>query len=478
MSAISRRDLLKAGTAAAAWPARAAAGRPNILIVVCDQMCIDAISAHRAQYPDRQWAAHWVTTPNLDRLITRGVSFTQSHSENPVCCPARSAIFTGRWSVETGVIQNNIGIDRNVPNMGQWFEQNSDYERVYCGKWHIGGQWNYPLVSGNRKIPGFDTMPVGNEVTGGVSDYEVSSSVEAYIRNHRGPRPFLMVAGLLNPHDICFWPRLVRNDEIFQLGDKLPPLPPNHLLNPRVPFAMGNAGRFTDAGWRYYIHDYARMIEKLDGDVGRMLNAVEERGGDTLMIFTGDHGEGLGRHGRLQKWFPFDSALKVPFIASWPGHFRQGVVDTSHLVSGVDIMPTVCDYAGIQAPPHARGQSLRPLVEGRGTPWRDSVFAELQLTTHIVRTGRYKYVKFYKSTRDFEKPFLTDSGEASIFDPARVNRFQVHDYCMFYDMEKDPWEMNNLADDPAFAGEIRAHDKLLREQYEARILAGRHYDRN
>ncbi|MCL4401964.1 MAG: hypothetical protein M1436_04770, partial [Acidobacteria bacterium] len=109
---------------------------------------------------------------------------------------------------------------------------------------------------------------------------------------------------------------------------------------------------------------------------------------------------------------------------------------------------------------------------------RDSVFAELQFTTYIVRTARYKYVKFYKSSGNFEKPFLTDSGEATAFDPARTTRLQVHDYGRAHDMEKDPWELNNLAEDPAFAGEIRAHDKLLGEQYEARILPGRHYDRN
>lgn len=477
MTSLTRRALLQA-TAGAAIVRSALAARPNILIVICDQLSIDAVSAYRAQYSNPAWGAHWVHTPNLDRLASRGVSFLQSHSENPVCCPARSAVFTGRWSVETGVIQNSIGIDKNVPNMGQWFEANSDYERVYAGKWHIGGRWTYPSISGNRKIPGFETMPVGNEHTGDFSDYQVSSCVEAFIRNHRSRRPFLIVAGLMNPHDICFWPRVVPKDDVFRLGDKLPPLPPNHRVDPPVPIVRGNADRMTETQWRYYMYDYFRMVEKLDGDVGRMMNAVEARGDDTIIIVTSDHGEGLGRHGRVQKWFMFDSALKVPLIVSWPGHTREGVIDSAHLVSGVDIMPTVCDYAGLAPPLHMRGRSLRTVLEGKRTEWRDSVFAELRLTTHIVRTLQYKYVKFYRSSGNFERPFLTASGQPSVFVQGRGSDYRVHAYRMLYDVQKDPWEMHNLAEDTRYDAELRAHEQLLRDEYESRLIPGQHYDRN
>lgn len=475
---LTRRSF--AGAAGAAMrPAAAAAKKPNVLLIVCDQLSIDAIRAHRRQYPDAAWGAHWVNTPNLDRLAAQGVSFLQSHSENPVCCPARSAIFTGRWSAETGVIINNIGIDREVPNMGQWLEAHASYDRVYCGKWHIGGKWNYPTVSGNRKIPGFETMPVGNDNTGDISDYQVSSSVEAYIRNHGGPNPFLIVAGLMNPHDICFWPRIVPKEDIYGLGASLPPLPPNHRIDHPVPITRGDAGRMTEMQWRYYLYEYMRMVEKLDADVGRMMRAVESRRDDTLVIFTGDHGDGLGRHGHVQKWFPYDSALKVPLIVSCPGRVRPGALDAASLVSGVDILPTICDYAGIPAPPHARGRSLRPILENAGgAPWRDRLFAEMQMTTHLVRTARYKYAKFYKKSGDFEKPFLSSAGEPAVYSPARAAEYHVHDYRLLFDMQEDPWEMRNLAAESRYAGVLAEHDRMLRQDFEAKIIPGRHYDRN
>ena len=145
-------------------------------------------------------------------------------------------LFTGRYSTETGLTYNNIGIDKDVPNMGQWFEKYTDYDRVYCGKWHAGGKWNYPDTEGARKIPGFETIPVGVLGTGDFNDFQVSGALRGYIQNHDYDKPFLAVAGLMNPHDICYWTqgdwgrRLVPSYDLFKLGDKLPPIPPNFIL--------------------------------------------------------------------------------------------------------------------------------------------------------------------------------------------------------------------------------------------------------
>ncbi len=141
--------------------ARKHTDEPNILLVIVDQMNLDAISAYRSVFKDRAYGCHWLETPNLDWLVANGTSFTESHSADPVCCPARASLFTGRMPCEHGVFYNNIGIDQSLPNLGQWLEQKAGYQTVYCGKWHAGGRWNCPTVSGNRKIPGFTTLPVG-----------------------------------------------------------------------------------------------------------------------------------------------------------------------------------------------------------------------------------------------------------------------------------------------------------------------------
>lgn len=153
--------------------------RPNFLFIISDQLGLDALSAH---------GCGDVHTPNIDALIQRGVSFTESHSTSPVCSPARSSLFTGRMPVETGVITNNRPIDSSCPNTGQWFRRRR-YDTVYCGKWHLPG--GYPT-----EIPGFDVLPVG-QGQGDLVDTVVSRTCEAYLKNRSPARPFLLVASLM-----------------------------------------------------------------------------------------------------------------------------------------------------------------------------------------------------------------------------------------------------------------------------------------
>lgn len=492
---VNRREFMKTAGAAAAVVAADAVSMaadsttsgktPNILIVVCDQMNLDAIGAYRKHFDHTSWLCHWVDTPSLDELVANGVSFTESHSTNPVCCPARSSLFTGRYALETGVVINNIGIDASVPNMGQWFEQHADYDRVYCGKWHAGGPWNNPTVSGPRKIPGFETIPNGPDTWGRHMDYGVSSSVEAYVRNHKGEKPFLAVAGFMDPHDICFWTGKlnngrVRDTDFFGLGEELPVLPPNREYD--FEEIWGGRVPHTAMQWRNYLYDYCRMVERLDRNVGRLLHAVRDRGDDTILIFTSDHGDGAGRHSRVQKWHPYDESVKVPFIAYGPRFgIRRHVIDTTHLISGVDIMATVCDYAGIAAPPHGRGMSLRPLLEGRRVAWRQSVLTELREVGRVVRSDRYKYVMSYeksppKARTHLNESFLTHDGKPAMFITGEGSRFKRVAEVMLFDMRDDPWETRNLAADPKFRDVIAAHEVLL-QGYEETLIPGREFTR-
>ncbi|MCF7864052.1 MAG: sulfatase-like hydrolase/transferase, partial [Kiritimatiellales bacterium] len=240
--------------------------RPNILMIIVDQMNLDAISAYREILKDPAYGCHWLNTPNLDYLVGNGTSFIESHSADPICCPARASVFTGRMSCEHGVFYNNIGIDADVPNLGQWLEREAGYKTVYCGKWHAGGAWNCPTISGVRKIPGFDILPVGSHYgVGRTLDYEVSTSTEAFVRNYKDPRPLFMVAGLLNPHDICFWHPvssrglITLDEDYYGLGEALPSLPPNQDVSfDETGITDRNKidpNQWGDMQWKNYIHD-------------------------------------------------------------------------------------------------------------------------------------------------------------------------------------------------------------------------------
>ena len=416
----------RAGRAAASGTGR----RPNFLFIICDQLGLDALSAHGC--PD-------VHTPNMDRLARRGVTFMESYSTNPVCSPARSSLMTGRMPVETGVITNTRPIHDSCPNMGRWFRREG-YEAVYCGKWHLPG--GYPA-----EIEGFTVLPSGGG-QGDLVDSVVSRSCEAYLKNRGRGKPFLLVASLLQPHDICYFAikgkTLVPEELPFpQIAHQLPDLPPNHKARPPAPEKLAKImyRGFSDAQWRYYIDIYYRQVEMVDADIGRILDALEDSGqaDNTVVVLTADHGEGLGRHMHVSKWYPYEEAAKVPMIVSCPGRIAENHKDASHLVSGLDVMSTMCDYAGIKPPPNALGRSLRPLLERKPTEWREFVASEHHVIGRMIRTGRYKYVRYEN-------------------DPVE----------QLFDMKADPWETKNLYDDAKYASIVADHRKLLKE-WQARL---------
>lgn len=438
-AAWSRRDFLKLGAAGAgslAFAPRLASGapaihrntRPNILFIMCDQLNLDALSAYG------NTDAH---TPNLDRLVAMGTSFLESHSPNPVCSPARSSMLTGRMPVETGVVTNNLAIDASIPNMGQWLGANG-YDSVYCGKWHLPEGW---AIS----PPGFRVLPVG-EGQGDLVDTVIGRSCEAYIRSRTaGDDPFFLVASFMQPHDICYWaimndvlvPGNLPFDESFT--GPWPDLPPNYNVRPAAPSALDNRAfnAFNAEQWRFYVYSYYRQVEMLDHDVGRVLDALEDSGlmQNTVIVFTSDHGEGAARHNHVQKWYPYDEAMKVPLIIAQPGSLAEGATDATHLVSGLDLMATFCDFAGIAAPPGAvLSRSLKPFCEGNAPPFRDYLVCEWQQQGRIVRTGRWKY-----------SVFGTDPVE------------------QLFDMENDPWETVNLYQESQYASVMADHRAMLAE---------------
>jgi arylsulfatase A-like enzyme len=334
--------------------------------------------------------------------------------------------------VETGVVSNNRAIHSSRPTMGAWLRE-AGYDAFYCGKWHLPGGYQ-------QKIKGFDVLPSGGG-QGDIVDTQVSRQTEAFLRNCSSDRPFVFVSSLLQPHDICYWAlqpeQLVPEALPFDhLRGQLPALPPNFDVRPKAPEAVDRLAYpgYTSEQWRYYLYIYYRQVEMLDADAGRILRALEESGlaDETIVFFTADHGDGRARHNHVQKWYPYDEAMKVPFIASCPARINAGAVDGRRLVSGVDLMATVCDYAETSAPEGIHGRSLRPLLEGADPSWREFLGAEYRIDGRIIRTDRFKYVH-YKG------------------DPIE----------QLFDMEADPWETVNLYEDAHYADVLADHRDLL-----------------
>lgn len=414
------------------------ASPPNILLIMTDQQHIDTISAGGCPY---------VNTPALDKIKRSGVSFTNSYCTNPICSPSRSSVWTGRMPSETGVWKNSRPIRFDIRNVGEWLGQEAGYETVYAGKWHLPSGYSH-------FIPGFRVLHTGISGVGNVGDTAVSHACEGYLRNYSSSKPFLMLTNFMQPHDICEWYRLnkipPKNLRYEELADNLPPLPDNFELTSPEPEEVRRRregweafeGHWDERHWRYYLWSYYRFIEQVDGEIGRILRALEETGleKNTLLIFTSDHGEGLARHRLIRKQTAYDSAAKVPLLISWPGHIPSNQTDNTHLVCGLDFVPTACEYAGVAAPPNMRGASLKPLLEGKEVPWRAHTVTEIPNNVgRMVRSERYKFVTY-------------------VNDPVQ----------QLFDMEKDPGETVNLATTGDYSSIVKEHKALL-DEWEAKL---------
>ncbi len=443
---INRREFLESASAAAiayggasaiAEPAPGVAtapapgekqGRPNILFINTDQQQVGALSAHGNPY---------VRTPNMDRLVARGTTFIQSYSSHPVCGPARACWFTGRPTSELGLYDNNCALRHEFPNLRLWMEDHG-YAEMYIGKYGVFYE----------DIPGAYHYPVAGHWLGECSDDGISQAARAFLQNYTDSKPFFLSLGIHNPHDCCFW-EMDYPDDIGtlpypELADELPPLPDNFEFDPREPETFKKQHEYfmrkgwSETTWRYYEWSYYRQVEMADAEIGRVLDALDHSlyRDNTIILFAGDHGEGLGRHQTYSKHFLYDEAVRVPLVVSWPGHFREGAVDRTHFVSTLDFAPTVCDLAGVPPMPKMRGRSLRPLVEGESPEWRDHIICECLETGRMVRTRDFKYITYYG-------------------DPTE----------QLFDMRVDPGETHSLAFDPAYA-DVLARLKNLLAAYE------------
>jgi len=404
--------------------------RPNILLVLTDQQHADTIG--------ELGQAH-VQTPAIDELVRGGTSFTQSYCANPVCSPSRSSIFTSRTTSETNVWTNGRSIRPGLPTMGEHFRE-AGYDTAYAGKWHVPAC--YP-----NSIEGFRVLSSGIGHQGTVSDPLATDGCVNYLHGRDTSKPFLMVASYMQPHDICEWLRLNRVDtgdlHYPEIAGELPPLPDNFAAIPEpLPAAIAKKhnglepryGNWSDTHFRYYIWSYLRHVEMVDAELARLLAALDATNvrRDTVVLFTSDHGEGMANHAMTRKGFLYDESVRVPFVINGGEHVQSGVVDEKTLVSGMDILPTLCDFAGIESPPGAKGVSLLPALAGSEM---DRPFVASECSNNqeqMIRSFRYKYIA-YKD------------------DPIE----------QLFDMQDDPGETQNLSVDETHRAVLEEHRDLL-----------------
>lgn len=407
---------------------------PNIVYIFTDQQTAQAMSC--SGNPD-------LHTPNMDRLAKEGIRFTNAYCSSPLSTPSRAAMFTGMTPSATGVTRNGNGFaaDLRPQTLGNLMKT-AGYECGYAGKWHV------PESDIPDHIYGFDLLHPHQ-------DTGLAESAIAFLEKKR-KQPFFLVASYDNPHNICEYARqqnLPGGVNIAEPGiEGCPNLPANFAVPPyeasvirweqQQLFKTYPVTAYTPDDWRRYRNAYNRLVEHIDSEIGKILAAIDKQGlsKNTIVIFSSDHGDGYGAHQWNQKSVLYEEVVNIPFIVRLPNGKNQGIVSDMLVNNGIDLLPTLCDYAGAKIPKPCKGISLRPALEKQEKATREyivteTLFDNAETAGWMVRTPRYKYV---------------------LYDKGRYRE-------QLYDMENDRGEMVNLAIESRYAHELRRHRTLLQQ---------------
>ena len=417
--------------------------RPNIVFIFTDDQRYDAMGCAGNKL---------IHTPNIDSLAARGTRFDRAFVTLSICSPSRAACLTGMYGSANGVTTLGRPIKKDMQTFAHALKD-AGYQTGFAGKWHLatrpeecgfsfvssfeqnGPYYNRSvIVQGKpKKIPGF------------IDDFVADESIKFLESASRKKDPFVLWMCTQVPHMNHKSDWNAREETLALYDPESIPVPDTWQddLSGKPPYlakgrnrvrAQQTYGYDKKAKIQRHLQRYYAAITEVDAAIGRVIDTVDKLGlsENTWFIFMGDNGWFMGEHGFTSKVLPYEESIRVPMIIAGPGTRAQ--VD-KHLVLNIDLTATILDLAGVAVPDHMHGKSLLPLLSTAPTNWRDSFLYEAPTPTlgshplMAVRSEKWKYIQTY-----------------DIKDPSRLTFEEL------YDMEKDPHEILNLADNEAYAG--------------------------
>lgn len=455
------------GLAMAPYASAQSPQKPNILFLFTDDQTFRSIGALNNPA---------VKTPNIDRLVYNGVTFTHCFNQGSwtgaVCIASRAMLNTGRYIYHA---RRDIGNHRNDegPQVPLWGETlgNAGYDTFMTGKWHNGplaleqsfktvgphgGGMFHSTPSGEeayyRPAPDNDWSPSDKSLQGHWRETEDGEIVHSsrlwadaaidYLQNQtQSDNPFFMYVAFHAPHD----PRQAPQEFIDMYPLEELEVPPNYL--PEHPFDQGSRYTLrdeilapfprTEHAVKVHLQEYYAIISHADYQIGRILDALEETGqaDNTIIIFSADHGLAVGQHGLMGKQNQYEHSIRMPLILSGPGLEQGKRID--ELVYLHSLFATTCDLAGIETPETVEFPSLMPLINGEKDQLHDAIYGSYTDQQRMIRTKDFKLIRY-----------------------PQVDRTQ------FYNLRQDPWEVHNLADQFEQRKRIEALNQRLTELQE------------
>ncbi|HTN76762.1 MAG TPA: sulfatase-like hydrolase/transferase [Pirellulaceae bacterium] len=421
-----------------------AAEPPNVLFIFSDDQRFDTIHA---------LGNDQIETPNLDALVNRGMTFTHTYimgsTQGAVCVCSRACLLSGRSLYRAPA---NL---QGVPLLPKQLER-AGVNTFGIGKWHNGAaSFNSAFEAGDAiffggmnnhsRIPVQPFDPAGKYpkraelITDQFSTELFADKAVAFLKNYQDAKPFFLYLSLTAPHD----PRTPPGKFKTMYDPEKLSLPKSFM--PQHPFNNGELTIRDEqlAPWprttsevKQQLADYYGMISHLDEQVGRVLQALEDSGKakNTIIVFVGDNGLAVGKHGLLGKQSLYDHSVRVPLIVAGPGITAAQRSDA--LVYLFDLFPTICELTDAKIPDGVEGVSLLPLLRGETAKGRDEIFAAYRDGQRMVRDKRYKLIRY-----------------------PQINRSQL------FDLQDDPEELNDLSAETTQAARVSGMlDRLAKLQ--------------
>ena len=466
--------------------ASSAAERPNIVFMFSDDLTTQAISTYR-------YGLDLPPTPNIDRIAREGMLFTNSFCGNSICTPSRGTVMTGLHShaKQNGIVHLGGALDPNGPSWPKQLQANG-YTTAVFGKWHMktkpsgfdewevfsgqGSYYNPDLFgpNGSRRIEGHSTDVVTDLALDWLDRRDRSKPFVLMVQHkapHRNWKPSLKELELY--HDVTFpeppslfdeyegrvaaqshkmgidgHMRLASDLMIFQSEEDLKVI--NRMTDEQrtayiAAFAAENAEfqRLKLTGkdlvrWKYqrYMKNYLRCVAGVDRNVGRVLDRLDELNlaDNTIVVYAADQGFYLGEHGWFDKRWAYEESMRMPLIVRWPGKVKAGARSDA-MVQNIDYAPTLLAAAGLTPDWNVHGISLMPLLTNGGAKpegWRDTLY--------------YRYIDRGHGVAA-HSAIRTQKHKLLFFDQPRNEQEEKHRWELF-DLEQDPAEMHNLAEQP------------------------------
>lgn len=410
-----------------------AADKPHIVLFLADDLSWSDCSIYGG--PNE-------LSPNMARLAKEGMTFTHAFVASPSCAPSRAALLTGLDPMRNGAMLNHA---RPNPSIRRWpaYFKELGYETAAIGKTAHYAQ---------AKEYGFDHVSHFN--------YHQDDCIDAaidWLEKRKSEKPLCLIVGTNWPH--VPWPKAEAVDPA------LVTLPPTQVDTPATREARAK---------------YAAAVRRADRDLGRVYDAARMLlGEDVLFLFTADHGSQFP----FGKWNCYDEGVRSPLVAVWPEKIKPGTSNDA-LVSWIDLLPTCLDVAGKKSPADLSGRSLLPILRGEKTAHREQIFlthsADGEMNRYPirgVRTKQWKYIRNLDPTGEHHSH--VDRGKNAAADgrnyfdswvekaktdataAAIVRRYHTRPAEELYDLTADPWELKNLAADPAHAATLKSLSTAL-----------------